>query len=726
MILIGLGCRERKRMNKEELKKTLRKLYESYRFRLEREIENILVFSYCVGYFHNAEIVLLENNNGCWESAKEIEKEYKEIEYNSVVTGYYESIQISHDKLFSAFFSIKDSQKRLQLEYEGFCKKKTEKLLDKYVYIPCRYWNSKGEECENLVNNVIKSAEKKESRLTILEAAAGYGKTCTAYEILNAFLNTQKDKIPLFIELSKNRTARVFRHVLYDEIDKKFTQLSYETVIQEIKNGRLPLIIDGFDELIEQKVEKKIQDTEEEIDERSLTLLSTIAELLGDDSKAWVLLTTRRSAIFTGDIFEEWMLSRLGKQCSVERMQIQMPSLREWIDSDKYALIQKSNIDMEKLSNPVLLTFIRNVRIDEFEQMVQTSDSILNKYFELLFTRELERQNLELTEDELHTVMKQLAAEFVRYDMTSETIEFIQDLLQEILKDDLLRYRIRYKEKYLTEEGILSADEYVKRVSHNYLLDRISANSNQISFINEFIFGILVGEAVRDDILKEKELYERFIDMSATAFAVRGEKIRKEYYSKIKNRLGQVTNICRLNAEMCLLHEIDSDFESGYFRSFYFKSDFNFGMSYKFVDCTFDTCTFDGCKIQAEIFVDCKFVNCQFYDVCVEGTPNRNLIFMGCDGYEKLKSPQVFVETDEDVDYYEKLVLEQFWKRGYDRAELRRTYTALFRGTKSNEQVHVQNAINSLLKKGLIYELNVCYELNTAHMGEINHILGRG
>ena len=70
-------------------------------------------------------------------------------------------------------------------------------------------------------------------------------------------------------------------------------------------------------------------------------------------------------------------------------------------------------------------------------------------------------------------------------------------------------------------------------------------------------------------------------------------------------------------------------------------------------------------------------------------------------------------------------MLEQFWKRGSDRAELRRSHSALFRGTKSNEQMHVQNAINALLKRDLIRELNVCYGLNMAHMAEIEHILGR-
>jgi hypothetical protein len=712
-------------MNKEELKKNLKDLYELYRFRLERETESLFVFSYSAGFFYNAEIVLLEENDIAKKKAEEIKNEYQEIQYSNVIIRFYESVEVTRDRLFASFFYVKDSRRRLQREYNEFCQKKTERLLDEYVYIPCRYRNEKGEQYDNLVDNLVKSADNKVGRLTILEAAAGYGKTCTAYEILRAFLDCQKEKIPLMIELSKNRTARVFRHVLNDEIDRKFTQLSSETVVSEIKNGRLPLIIDGFDELIEYKTEKKTQDTEEKINENSLTLLSTIAELLGDDSQAWILLTTRSSAIFTGDIFDEWIISHLGKQCSVSRIQIQEPSLKEWIAPQKYSLLQQSNINMEELSNPVLLTFLRNANPDEFEDMVQSSDKILKKYFSLLLTRELERQNLEFTEDELHTVMKKLAAYFVRFDMKSETIEFIQDLLQEILKDDLLRYRVRYKEKHLSEEGILSADEYVKRVSHNYLLDRVSPNSDQISFINEFIFGILVGDAVRDNILNGEELYERFIDMSTTAFAVRGDKIREEYYDKIKGRLLKASDSCRLNAEIGLLQKIDSDYSNGYVRGLYVKCDVNLCAPHKFVNYTFDTCTFDRCRIDAEIFVDCRFVNCQFYDVKIEGTPNQNLIFMGGAGYEKLYVHHDSVTTGKDVDDYEKLVLEQFWKRGSERAEMRRTYTALFRGTKSEEQMKVQNAINSLVKRGLISELNICYELNTTHMSEINYILGR-
>ena len=128
-------------MNKEKLKQTLKGLYGLYHFQLEKELENILTFSYHAGYFHNAEIVLLENNEVCRKLAEEIEKEYNEIEYNRVVVEFYGSIQAVHNKLFNAFFNLKDSQKRLRLEYEGFCKRKTEKLLDEYVYIPCQDGN---------------------------------------------------------------------------------------------------------------------------------------------------------------------------------------------------------------------------------------------------------------------------------------------------------------------------------------------------------------------------------------------------------------------------------------------------------------------------------------------------------------------------------------------------------------------------------------------------------
>lgn len=703
-------------MKKEELIR----LYELYGFRKEEEVKGVLVFIYHTGFFRNAEIVLLRDNETTREEAEKIAEDYRNIGYQNINMSYYGDLQDAQKKLFYAFFNLEESKRRLRMEYDDFCRKQNEKLLNEYVYIPCRYRSENEESCCGLVEHVVRSAEMMTGRLTILEAAAGYGKTCTVYEILRLLLERTPDKIPMFIELSKNRAARIFRYVLQDEKNKKFPILSYELVLNEIKNGNIPLIIDGFDELIEQKA------SDEDIDEQSLTMLATIAELLESESKAWILLTTRSSAMFTGDIFEEWVLSKLGADCSVERMQILAPYIKDWIGPEKYNIVYTKESRVEKISNPVLLAFIRGLSVEELKELLRDGDAILEKYFELLLPREVERQSLELTERELYEVMEKLAADFARYDMTAEAVDFIRELLDDILEEDLLKYRNRYKEKEGTDEGMLTREEFVKRISHNNFLDRVSMKSNQIGFINEFILGILTGDAVKDGYLNPQDLSERFIDISVTAYETRKYGVREAFYGKLKERLLQVSLMCRLNAEKCLLNTINSNYEKGYFKSVYIRNSFSFDSEYQFLGCTFDSCIFDNCTIFVKAFEGCSFFNCQFYDIQVVGNPKPNLVFMGGKGYEPLLfNKNQEQDVPEDIDKYEKIVLEQFWKPGYQTAELRRTYTALFKGTSSNDNTNIQNAVKSLIKKELLKELNVCYELNTSQLDEIKRILGR-
>lgn len=84
----------------------------------------------------------------------------------------------------------------------------------------------------------------------MIEAAAGFGKTCTAYELLREIIVNNIGKIPLFSELSRNRQAKIFRYVLLDEIDRSFPLLSSALVRNEIRAGNVPVILDGFDELL--------------------------------------------------------------------------------------------------------------------------------------------------------------------------------------------------------------------------------------------------------------------------------------------------------------------------------------------------------------------------------------------------------------------------------------------------------------------------------------------
>lgn len=145
------------------------------------------------------------------------------------------------------------------------------------------------------------------AQLVILEAAAGYGKTCTSYAILKSMSEVDKlDYVPIFTELSKNRKAAVFRYVLLDEIDRKFSSLSSKLVISEIQGGKVPLIIDGFDELISRSNPSMKTDNNYD-DEDAQTMLDTIAELFQGDCKTKMVLTSRKSAIFTGELFKEWI-----------------------------------------------------------------------------------------------------------------------------------------------------------------------------------------------------------------------------------------------------------------------------------------------------------------------------------------------------------------------------------------------------------------------------------
>lgn len=704
------------------MKDKLKDLYCMYQFQLEEDTGKCLVFSYRMGIFRNVEIVGLKDTSGCRKEISRLENDYRASGWNSISTVFYATIEEAEKKLFDSFFYIEESRQRLREEYEDFCRLQTRKLKSQYSYIKCSYCSVEEETTTGLVNHVTENAGIPVARLTILEAAAGYGKTCTVYEILNQLVNRYPEKIPLFIELSKNRLANIFLYVLQNEINKKFTQLKDELVIQKIKEGKIPLIIDGFDELIQWK---KSVDTEENPDEQSLTMLSTIADLLGEDSRAWILLTSRRSAIFTGDIFEEWVSKKLGQDCVVERLQILKPSMEEWIGHDKYGCMCESRIAIGDISNPVLLIWIQNQSLDEVKTLAKDEETILSMYFKMLLEREETRQLLNLSVQELYGIMERLAAKFVKYDIMSEDRDFIEELLYEILQDSLMKYRTEHREKYDKEAGMLSGENYIGRLSNNSLLDRVSMMDNQIGFINEFVMGILSGDAVCDGFLQPSEFSEKFIDISVTAFASRGQKKREEYYNRIKDVLKETGGQCRLNSELSLLHKNQSNYEEEYFSGIHFQKYYRFDGVYKFKNCIFSSCIFDHCVINAEVFENVKFFNCQFFEVIVEGMA-KECVFLGCSGCEELERIMDDEITIRDQgDKYEKIILEQFWKPGYKAAELRRTYTALFKGVNPNENHNIEVALKSLLKKELVKELNICYEMNISKINEIKEILGR-
>lgn len=102
------------------------------------------------------------------------------------------------------------------------------------------------------------------------------------------------------------------------------------------------------------------------------------------------------------------------------------------------------------------------------------------------------------------------------------------------------------------------------------------------------------------------------------------------------------------------------------------------------------------------------------------------LTFLACTGHEVFASLARQAESvpNEDVNY-ERIVLEQFWKPGYDIAEPRRAYHSLLKGISSSNRQFVVDAIESLVKKNILIKKIRVYELNFEKMDVIRDIVER-
>ena len=254
-----------------------------------------------------------------------------------------------------------------------------------------------------------------------------------------------------------------------------------------IKKGRIPLIIDGFDELLSKDIDPGRADQLNEF-EQVETMLSTIGDLLTDESK--VILTSRKTAIFAGTEFETWVDSYKGN-FDVVRFQLDRPDIKEWLSSERYDEISKRKIPLESISNPVLLTYLRNVGSEEFEELMLFPETITDNFFMFLLNREKERQNLTIRWEDQMKIFENLAKALTEFDITGESRAFIKELIKDYNKSDL----VFYKDSMTTKQTL---DELADTLTNHALLDRVG-NKDFVTFVNEFIFGYLLGKGIIKD-----------------------------------------------------------------------------------------------------------------------------------------------------------------------------------------------------------------------------------
>lgn len=461
----------------------LTELYGKYSFNVvETGFQNVIAFALRTGYFLNADVISLHEDAEILAAKNALER-----------SGYactirlYKNIEAAEQELFTGFFTAEGSRLRLRQDYDRFARSISNSWGASYSYVSVPYVSDfpRSSDDESIINHVARLLKEPEPTLVILEAAAGYGKTCTAYEVLFDLLKASSKHVPILTELSLNRQAKIFRYVLLDEINRSLPGLRYELVEEQIQRGRIPLIIDGFDELLTRRV------SADDAFEEAEPMLETIGQILSGEAK--VLLTTRRTAIFSQQEFEAWRATKLGN-INVYRIRLEKPTLRDWLGEARLAQLRSCSVPIGELANPVLLAFLRNLDDAKFNKLCQNPGDIVEQYFDSLLEREMFRQELKLNVEEQRKIFHSLASDMLRETFTTETKEFIQLRIAETHKEDLEIARLKY-----AREERPSIEEMAEKLASHALLDRRSSNDQQVGFVNDFVLGTLVGDVIHDN-----------------------------------------------------------------------------------------------------------------------------------------------------------------------------------------------------------------------------------
>ncbi|WP_440778928.1 NACHT domain-containing protein [Pseudomonas syringae] len=695
-------------------------VYNRYGFVYERKYEQlgVLVFTLQNGYFDNADIVSLKET----ESTEQAFSEYTKSGFACTKRPFLSLDEIEQE-LFKGFFFVASTKERLAGDYLRFSRSITspysESATYRYIDAPYTINEKKGE--KSLVSEIQSRLDSSKPILFLIEAAAGFGKTCTAYELVNSILSNT-NKLPLFSELSRNRSAKIFRYVLLDEIDRTFPQLKSKLVESEITNGKVVAVLDGFDELLRKS------DASGEF-ENSEPMLETIGELMR--GKAKVILTTRRTVIFEGDDFHQWV-ERHSDDFDLIRLRLHEPRIVDWIDPHRLNKIKSASIDIESISNPVLLSYLRCISEADFDAAIWDNENLVDKYFTFMLERERTRQDLRLSPEGQSLILKDITRDMIDLGYTSESRDYIVDYINE--RHSKLLDEVR--SSYASHEKP-TRDEIANKLASHALLDRSSSDATKIGFINEFVFGNFIAE----NIISSSEWLNddlRFLEPAVVSYVPRGVEQREKLWQKIQYALNYVDFGARINYSSRLIGKINFTLENGEAEAISLNS-LTIGRekisSFQFNECVFHDCVFNLSNLCDVTFLTCKFYNCTIVGEAAAGAVHA----MGCmgdqnviDAFRQLASLQpgraqnnIELERSAKIDRY---ILEKFWPIGSQNFHKRRPVKSICKKNNEYFPEELYDGISALKKRGLLLDpfKPSFVEINIEYLSEVKSILGRG
>ncbi|WP_431024362.1 NACHT domain-containing protein [Halomonas sp. H5] len=708
------------------------RLFRRYGFEYRSSASNgeYLAFTFKSGFFHNAELVSLESERKR-EIEEEMEPAYRDLEKLGFSTKktFYKSFEEVEKSLFDGFFNTEEWKGKIKNEYKAYCRKVLSVLpkeAERYSYIKAPFRKNNNLIEGDIVRDICDSLCDSGPQLIIIEAPAGFGKTCTSYEIINTLASGDGGRpIPFFTEFSRDRQARVFSHIFIREVDRSFSSVNSNVVIEEVKEGRVAVVLDGFDELLHDK-SSNIESSASF--DNAEPMLETISELLTKNAK--VVLTSRRSAIFDGEMFNEWV-RRYDDRFSINRYRIERPEVKDWIPVERLQRLEEVGINVEKLSNPIILSFLRFVGDEYFLELCERPSLIVEQYFTSMLEREMDRQELRMNPDEQTELLSLVAGDMCDNDYTSDSREKIISVIKDKGGNLLSNVRSLYSPKDRP-----TIDKLATTLSNHAFFDRSSQGDNNIEFVNEFVFGNYISEGVvrsKEDWLANDE---RFVEPAVFSYVARDGNDRELLWEKLEFMRGFLDPSSRMKFESLLMEQVgDEDYNECEISSVHFGA-VPFFMESCISGSVFNGCVFKGVFFNFKNFHDVTFLSCDFWDCSFsnEAGLSDEVSFYNCrdnndmvDKLEELSSNDSEDEVSEkdDVSIY---IFSKIWPVGSQSIERIHFFTKTLFNTDEFSRKDIVRGIKKLKKDGFLEDAkdNNFVAINKSKISEIKAMLGRG
>lgn len=704
--------------------------YKKYGFEYKKSYSNdsYLTFTFKSGFFHNAEIIKITSqaNNSDENHINQVREDLRKLGYSEKFTENLSFEEIENE-LFNGFFDVENWKKRIFSEYKTYTEKiiniysDKESLEYKYIDSPYSILNQKEEPKDSIIDDIIKKINENGTKLILIEAPAGFGKTSTSYELLNKLALDETKPIPFFTEFSRDRQAKIFSHVFVREVDRVFSQVKSSLVEDELKNGRIVMILDGFDELLSETSQPQGEANKNY--ENAEPMLETIGDLLSNEAK--IIITSRRSAIFDDYVFEEW-LGRFHNKFKFIRYRIDSPKIDDWLTNERKKSLEDVGISINSMANPVLLSYLRFLKEDNFNDLCKEPNKIVDQYFYSMLERERERQNLLMSPEKQNEILTLLAADMCENDYTSDLKENIITFFKEKALNILEETRKLYK-----FGDRPSLDSLCNTLSNHAFFNRNNQDNTKLEFINEFILGNYIAEGILKSNGDWMANNERFVEPAVISYLPRTSLCKAELWDSLRSMIDFLDISIQMKFEFYLLNKIKWERYNETSISSIELSNINIFNQSNLKEITFSNCIFYNSDFYFKNIEKATFINCKFYN-CKSINHNDNILIFNC------FSNNEFIESiefeSEEISYNNdeitKFILSKFWKLGSDKIErihipLASIFKQIIQKGYNRDDVIIK--LKNLKRKEILLDANDggYITLNTQKISEIKEILGK-